>query len=116
MSYNGKMGELYKVSSRDSLLEFWEGSMGKNAEQYYSYRVESRKKFARVGRHGRLNKSIVQFTATSYPIYFYEFAMAEKNIIFYAFFQAPLKQIDYFKEIFDKIIDSFKIIPKGEKK
>jgi tetratricopeptide (TPR) repeat protein len=116
MSYNGNMGKQFNISNRDSLLEFWEGSMGKNAEKYFSYRIESRKKFARVGRHGRLNKSIVQFTETSYPLYFYEFALAERNIIFYAFFQAPLKQIDYFEKIFDKIVDSIRLIPKGEKK
>gem|GEM_PF-664262 len=116
MSYNKNMGKFFKVSGADSLLEFWEGSLGKNADQYYSYRIQSRKKFARVGRKGRLNKSVIQFTETSYPLYFYEFALAEYDTIFFAFFQAPVKQIDYFEKIFDKIVESTRLIHKEEKK
>jgi tetratricopeptide (TPR) repeat protein len=116
MSYNSDMGKHYNISNPDSLLEFWEGSMGKNAENYFSYRMESRKKYGKIGRKGRLNKSVVQFTEISYPLYFYEYALAEKDVILYAFFQAPLKQIDYFEKIFDKIVESIKLNPHGDKK
>jgi len=116
MSLIQDMDKKYNVSNRDSLLDFWEGSIEKNAENYHSYRIALRKKFARVGRYGRLNKSIVQFTEKSYPMFFYEYALAEKNTLFYAFFQCPIKQKEYFEKIFDKIVDSIRIIQKKDEK
>jgi tetratricopeptide (TPR) repeat protein len=109
MSYNKNMGANYSISNPDSLLDFWEGSMGKNAENYHSYRVEFRKKFAQAGRYGRMNRTIVQFTPEAIPLAFYEMALAKKDILFYAFFQAPAKQMEYFEKIYDKIYESIRL-------
>jgi len=106
MSYNKNMGNNYRVSDPDSLLLFWEGSMSRNAQSYHSYQVKSQKQIARVEKNCRINQAIVQFTENDFPIFYYEYALAKQDILFYAFFSCPIKQHPFFDQIFSKTITS----------
>lgn len=110
MSYNKNMWENYRVSSPDSLLEFWHGSIIQNSQSYHEYQIKSKKMISRSFKKGQINTSIVQFSKDSFPVQFIEYAQVKQNVLFYAFLQAPLVQIDYFQDIFDKIVESFDFV------
>lgn len=110
MSYNKNMWENYKVSSPDSLLEFWHGSIIQNSQSYHEYNIKSKKQISRALKRGQINTSIVQFSKDSYPVQFIEYAQVKQNVLFFAFLQAPVVQLDYFQDIFDKIVESLDFV------
>jgi tetratricopeptide (TPR) repeat protein len=111
LSFNKNMKEYYKVSDPDSLIEFWYGSVMANAKDYFSHQVLYAKQIAKSVK-GRQNLVVVKYTQDSYPLTMYEYALADENVLFYSFHQAPEKQFEFFKPVFDKIIESIKLIHK----
>jgi tetratricopeptide (TPR) repeat protein len=109
MSLNSNMFSQYQIENKDSLLEFWHGSILQNSKNYFSYNIMSEKVLVKGQYKGRLNKVLVQFDKDGYKYIFYEFGLAKENELFFAFFQVPDKQYEYFAPIFEKIIDSINI-------
>ncbi len=110
MVFNKKMKEEYDIQGIAELIAFWEGSAQKNADDYYDYRIYSKKTMSRGAKYkGSLNLVHVKVTSESYYLQIYEMVMASEKDLFYAYFQCPQVQFEYYKKIFDKAIKSFKI-------
>ncbi len=107
--FNKTMKEKYDTQGIAELIAFWEGSNQKNADEYYDYRIYSKKTMARGDYRGSLNLVHVKVTSESYFMQLYELVLASENNLFFAYFQCPQVQFDYYKQIFDKAISSFKI-------
>ena len=109
MSLNLNMKTQYQIQNTDSLLEFWHESILQNSKNYFAYNIVSEKVFAKGSYKGRMNKVMVQFDKDGIKYIFYEYGLAKDNELFFAFFQVPSKQYEYFDPIFDKIITSIDI-------
>lgn len=110
LSFNKNMSMQYNVKSAGEILEFWRGSVEKNAKEYFYYRYLQQKLFTRGDYTGNLYETLVQYWANSTTYQCYELALAKEDTLFFAFFQAPSNQFSYFRIIFDKIINSLSFI------
>jgi len=106
LSINRDMDSLYKVKEPVALLDFWKGSMAKNAEEYYRYDLLSQKTFNRGTYVGSMNKTRLQVKQDYYPLKIIEVVLAKSDVLFYAYFQAPEAQFGYYEKIFEKAIES----------
>lgn len=107
--FNKTMNDKYKVKGMTDLLTFWEGSNQKNADDYFDYRIYSKKTMSRGNYKGSLNLVHIKVSSESYFLQLYELVLASDTDLFYAYFQCPQVQFEYYKQIFDKAISSFKI-------
>lgn len=106
LTIDKNMKERFDVSGDDNLLEFWKGSTIKNSVEYHFYDIISQKLFNRFGYRGLMNTSTLQITENSHKMSLYEYVLVHNDNIFYAYFQCPEIQFKYYKDIFDKAIDS----------
>ncbi len=96
----------YSVHTPGEILEFWRGSIEKNAQDYYYYKYLQQKLFTRGDYTGNLFETIVQYWQNSFLFQCYELALAKEDTLLYGFFQAPSNQFSYFRQIFDKVLSS----------
>lgn len=109
LSMNRNMSERYEVKTQQDVINMWDGSAAKNAESYHNYRIFT-KKTTRFGDwHGFINYVILQITAESFPLKMYEFGVAKNDDLLYGYFQAPDKEFEYYKQIFDKSLKTLTI-------
>lgn len=106
LTIDKNMKERFDVTGDDNLLEFWKGSTIKNSTDYHFYDIISQKLFSRFGYRGLMNTSSLQITEKSHKMSLYEYVLVHNDNIFYAYFQCPEIQYSYYKEIFEKAIDS----------
>lgn len=109
LTIDKNMKERFNVTGDDDLLDFWKGSTIKNSVDYHFYDIISQKLFNRFGYRGLMNTSSLQITENSYKISLYEYVLVHNDNIFYAYFQCPEIQFRYFKDIFDKAIESLQV-------
>ncbi|MFP4528670.1 MAG: tetratricopeptide repeat protein [Candidatus Kapaibacterium sp.] len=107
--YCDQMTELYNVTSPQEILDFWQSSVMQNSEDYYQYNIIQQKILRREGWKGLLNEVVIQTKPDSYPIAMYEYALAADGKLFFAYFQSPEVQFDYYREIFESAVESVRI-------
>ncbi|MCX7908488.1 MAG: tetratricopeptide repeat protein [Ignavibacteria bacterium] len=110
LSFNRNMSKLYNVRTPGEILEFWRGSIEKNAQEYYFYKYLQQKLFTRGEYSGNLYETLVQYWQNSIPFQCYELALTKEDALFFGFFQAPANQFSHFRLIFDKILNSIVLI------
>lgn len=108
--FNPDMEKRYKVRSPSEILDFWRGSIEKNATELEYYQYIRQKIFARANYTGTLYETVVQFQKNTPYYRFYELALAKEGTLIFAFFQAPEVQFEYFRKIFDKVLDTLVIL------
>lgn len=107
--FNSNMAKNYGVHSPAEILDFWRGSIEKNSSEFEFYQVVRQKIFTRGGYTGTLYETIIQFNKNS-PLYrFYELGLAKEGILTFGYFHAPEIQFEYFRQIFDKLLDTLVI-------
>jgi tetratricopeptide (TPR) repeat protein len=106
LSFNWNMSKNYNAKTSGEIIEFWRGSVEKNANNYYNYRYLQQKLFNRGEYSGNMFETLVQYWQNSPLLQCYELALAKEDILFFGFFQAPSVQFNYFRQVFDKIIES----------
>ena len=106
MSLNKNMGEKYGVSEPIELIEFWKGSSGQNAMDYAVYDIFTQKLYKKGEWEILLNKVRVQVTPQMPILILYELVQTKKDVLFYAYFQAPESHFTFFEELYDKAINS----------
>ncbi|MCX7879440.1 MAG: tetratricopeptide repeat protein [Ignavibacteria bacterium] len=110
LSFNRNMGQNYNVKTQSEIMDFWRGSLEKNANEYHHYRYLQQKIFMKQEYTGNIFETLVQFRENG-PLYqFYELALTKEDTLFYGFFQSPANQFSYFREIFDRIIKSLEFL------
>lgn len=106
LSFNRNMFKNYNVKTPDDIINFWRGSMEKNSKDYSYYQYLQQKLFTKGGYTGRLFETLVQINPSTTTLRFYELALAKEDVLFFAFFQSPSNQFEFFRRIFDKVIES----------
>ena len=106
VSYNKNMMKNYGVSSPDSLLDFWKGSLNKNVEEYHTYKPISQKTYPRNGFKAHTNKIIMKVSKESPTLKMYESDYAKEDNLIYLYLQAPEQQFTYYEKIFDKALET----------
>jgi len=110
LSFNWNMSKNYNVKTPGEIIEFWRGSIEKNANNYYNYRYLQQKLFNRGEYSGNMFETLVQYWQNSPLLQCYELALAKADTLFFGFFQAPSAQFSYFRQVFDKIIESIALL------
>lgn len=110
LSFNKNMSHNYNVKTPEEIIGFWMGSIEKNSKDYSYYQYIQQKLFTRGKYIGRLFETLVQINPNTTPLHFYELALAKEDVLFFAFFQSPSNQFGFFREIFDKIIESIQLL------
>lgn len=110
LSFNKNMFQHYQVKSADEIIDFWMGSLAKTSKDYNYYQYLQQKIFNRDSYIGRLVETIVQISPNMPTLHFYELAFAKEDALLFAFFQSPANQFAFFREIFDKIIESIQLL------
>ncbi len=110
LSFNQNMSEHYGVRNPAEIIEFWRGSIEKNAKEYSHYSYIQQKLFSRGSYSGNMFETLVQYEQNSQVFQCYELALAKENTLLFAFFQSPYSQFSYFRQIFDKIIESIVLL------
>jgi hypothetical protein len=49
---------------------------------------------------------MIQLTEQSVPLVLYEYVLSKENTLFFAYFQAPVTDFDYYQKVFEKAIES----------
>lgn len=109
LTIDKNMKSRFDVTGDDNLLEFWKGSTIKNSVDYHFYDIISQKLFNRFGYRGLMNISTLQITENSPKISLYEYVLVHDDNIFYAYFQCPEIQFRYYKDLFDRAIESLNV-------
>jgi tetratricopeptide (TPR) repeat protein len=109
LTIDKNMKSRFDVTGDDNLLEFWKGSTIKNSVDYHFYDIISQKLFNRFGYRGLMNTSTLQITENSPKISLYEYVLVHDDNIFYAYFQCPEIQFRYYKDLFDRAIESLNV-------
>ncbi len=109
LTIDKNMKSRFDVTGDDNLLEFWKGSTIKNSVDYHFYDIISQKLFNRFGYRGLMNTSMLQITENSPKISLYEYVLVHDDNIFYAYFQCPEIQFRYYKDLFDRAIESLNV-------
>lgn len=108
--FNSNMEKYFGVRSPAEILDFWRGSIEKNSNEFEYYQIVRQKIFSRGGFTGTLYETIVQFNKNS-PLYrFYELGLGKEGVLTFGYFQAQEVQFEYFRRIFDKILESLIIL------
>jgi len=105
-SMNWNMTHTYKIPAGTSLMDFWLGSQGQNSANYAEYKVVQQKTLRINEWDGLLVKTGVQFTKESIKIRMFEVVLIKNDDLFYAYFQCPDQQYDYYEKVFDKAMKS----------
>jgi hypothetical protein len=84
--------------------------MEKNSKDYSYYQYIQQKLFTKGGYTGRLFETLVQINPSTTTLRFYELALAKEDVLFFAFFQSPSNQFEFFRRIFDEVIDSIYLL------
>ncbi len=103
------MPEKYDVEGDAGIINFWDGSIGKNVMQYAHHEVVQQVQKVKNGLPTRLYKSTVQYTENTPPMITYEYAVATKTDLAYLVLRCPAKQFIHYEKIFDQIIDKLEI-------
>ncbi len=106
ITFHFNFSKKYGVKSPEEILDFWRGSIEKNTKDYAFYQYVQQKLFNRGNYIGRLFETVLQIDSNSQYMQFYELAFVKEDKLFYAFFQAPRKQFEFFRAFFDKILQS----------
>ena len=106
LSLNLNMDKHWGKSSPDEILDFWKGSVASNIKEYYTYKEYTEKYFTRFGCQGLMTNIQIQITEQSVPLVLYEYVLSKDNVLFFAYFQAPVTDFVYYQHIFDKAIES----------
>lgn len=107
VSYNKNMYKNYKIPEGTDLIEFWKSSNMMNAESYHAYDIFSQKQFQRNGYFCIMNKVRLIVNDGDLPLRMYEMVMAKGSTLVVGYFRAPERQFGYYKQIYEKAIDSF---------
>lgn len=110
LSFNRNMFKNYNVKTPDDIINFWRGSMEKNSKDYSYYQYIQQKLFTKGGYTGRLFETLVQINPNTTTLRFYELALSKEDALFFAFFQAPSNQFEFFRKVFDKVIESIYLL------
>ncbi len=100
------MPEKYDVKGSMGIINFWDGSIGKNVMNYKHHVVNQQVQKNRNGLPTRLYKSTLQYTEQSIPMVVYEYAIATDQDLAYLVLRCPAEQFGYYEKIFDKIIET----------
>ncbi|TAL68948.1 MAG: tetratricopeptide repeat protein [Bacteroidetes bacterium] len=106
LSLNLNMYKHWGKTSPDEIMDFWKGSVSTNIKDYYGYKKYTEKYFSRFDCQGLMTNIQIQITEKSVPLVLYEYALAKDNVLFFAYFQAPVSDFAYYQNIFDKAIES----------
>lgn len=110
LSFNRNMFRNYNVKTPDDIINFWRGSMEKNSKDYSYYQYIQQKLFTKSGYTGRLFETLVQIHPNTTTLRFYELALSKEDVLFFAFFQAPSNQFEFFRKVFDNVIESISLL------
>jgi len=109
ISLHKDMKEKYGKTSVGELLDFWSGSNAKNTGKYANYQV-AKQVIVQMGDFStKLYETIRQQNEGDIIYRTYEFVAAKEGVLYYAYFESPNNQFEYYREIFDKSIKSIKI-------
>jgi tetratricopeptide (TPR) repeat protein len=109
ISLHKDMKEKYGKSSVGELLDFWSGSNAKNTGKYANYQV-AKQVIKQMGDFStKLYETIRQQNEGDVVYRTYEFVAAKEGVLYYAYFESPNNQFEYYREMFDKSIKSIKI-------
>ncbi len=109
ISLHKDMKDKYGKSNPGELLDFWSGSNAKNTEQYANYQV-SKQVIRQMGEYStKLYETVRQQNQGDVVYRTYEFVAAKEGVLYYAYFESPNNQFEYYREIFDKSVESIKI-------
>jgi tetratricopeptide (TPR) repeat protein len=100
------MQRQYGVSQPNELLEFWEGSLVKSAQDYKAYEIISKKIFHKGPWSGQMHKTRLEFKEFVPPLRMYEVGLAQGDTLIVFYFQSIENEFSYYSKIFDKAIDS----------
>jgi hypothetical protein len=103
------MGKQMGTSNVDQMLEAFNQSLLANVTSYHSYKMEIRKTFSRGDYVGYYTLSTYQVTADMEPGNAFELLLAKPDVIFFGYFQSPVAQFDYFKQIYERAMKSVAI-------
>lgn len=99
----------YDVKGAQGIIEFWDGSIGKNVMQYAHHMVNQQVQKQRNGLPTRLYKSTLQYTENSVPMVTYEYAVATDTDLAYLVLRCNAKQFGYYERIFEHIIETLEV-------
>ncbi len=103
------MAKKYDVKGSFGIIEFWDGSIGKNVMSYAHHVTNQQVQKSRNGLPTRLYKSTLQYTENSIPMVVYEYATATDNDLAYLVMRCPADQFGYYEKIFDQVIETLSI-------
>jgi tetratricopeptide (TPR) repeat protein len=110
LSFNKNMFKNFKVKTVDDIMQFWKDSDDLNAKDYFDYRRMEETYFTRKNGYKGIQRTIqIHIKKEMIPLVLYEYAVAKEDVLFYAYFQAPVSEWGYYKQIFDKAIKSLAI-------
>lgn len=104
--FNKKMFEQYKVLETDSIIAFWKGSNFENTKTYNRYEIYQELHYKINGMDAVRFNTLMQPIPSVPALRQYELLLPRKGELFYAYFQCPAKQFEYYDEIFTKAMDS----------
>lgn len=96
----------YGVKSEDELLEYWRKKREEEADSFTSYGYIQKRTFPVNTHAAELNTVKVQYEDNSPEIILYEFVVTYDNNLVLAYFQSPPDDFEYYKQIYDKLINS----------
>lgn len=103
------MYERYNLLNDPSVMEFWKGSQQLNSSDYHQYLIKSRTDRLYHGYPEALNVVKIQADPRFLEFQMYEHVIAYKGNIVYIYMQSPTEEFEYYKQIFDKTVESVKI-------
>jgi len=104
--FNKKMFEQYNVLETDSIISFWKGSNFENTKTYNRYEIYQELHYKINGMDAVRFNTLMQPIPSVPSLRQYELLLPRKGELFYAYFQCPAKQFEYYNEIFTKAMDS----------
>lgn len=108
-SYNRNMKKNHNVESAAEIIEFWKETVKTNAAELYRYDLFTQKHMSKNGFMCILNNAMLQYVKMTPPMITYELAMADEDLLFFVYLSAPSTQWEYFKPIFERIVDNLQV-------
>lgn len=103
------MSSMYPVKNEPDILDFWKGSLDETNKDFLVYDVIWQRHTQWNGHGSILNQSFLQVGENFMPFLLYEYALAYGNNLIFMYMQAPEFSFDYYKQIYDKVLESIKL-------